>query len=489
MAVLTKSKYVQGINCSKQIWLLFNDKTRISQISESLQHRFDEGHLVGELAKSLYPKGIDLEEIKSRENVVSKSKDLLKKRRPLFEAGFVFKNCYSRADILVPVNDDEWDVYEVKSGTKVKDDNLNDISFQKYCYDGSSLKIRKCFVLHINNQYVRNGDIEPKELFVATEVTELVEELLKDIEYKIDEMIKVIKSPKCPEMDVGKYCEDPYECHHDDKFWKKNSKCNILSLYRGGKKSVELFNQGVLELRDIPKSVKLNKKQITQIECDASNQTHLDKGLISEFLDTAQYPLYFLDFETYSTAIPLYDNLKPYQRIPFQFSLHIVNKKGDNPVHHSFIAQGNQDPREEFINTLKSLLGKKGSIVVYNQGFEKGVLREVAEVYTQYEVWVNSIDKRFWDLLVPFQSFSYYNPSQKGSASIKRVLPAVTGESYSDLEIGDGETASRKYLYVIHKNKTSKEERKKVMDDLEIYCSLDTEGMIWIFDKLKEITK
>ncbi len=193
-----------------------------------------------------------------------------------------------------------------------------------------------------------------------------------------------------------------------------------------------------------------------------------------------------MDFETFSTAIPLFDGTRPYQQIPFQYSLHVVEKENAAAKHYSFLAGGTNDPRHEFIDSLKKVMGDSGSIVVYNQGFEKGVLNNLATFLPKYNEWIESLNDRITDLLAPFRSFHYFHPKQKGSASIKNVLPVLTGKGYEGLNISNGMDASLAFLDVIS-NTVSKDERMKVMDDLEKYCALDTEGMIWIVDKLEEL--
>jgi hypothetical protein len=205
-----------------------------------------------------------------------------------------------------------------------------------------------------------------------------------------------------------------------------------------------------------------------------------------------KYPLYFLDFETYQTAIPLYDGLKPYSQIPFQFSVHKVDKKGKK-THYSFIAEGSRDPRNNFIKEIKENLGSKGSIIVYNQSFEQARLKEIGEFLPKEKNIVDKLIKRMVDLLIPFRNFDYYNRKQEGSASIKYVLPAMTNMSYKGMEIANGGQASMRYAYITHGDiagkKASLEEIKKVRRDLEKYCELDTEAMIQVLEKLKEEVK
>ncbi len=197
--------------------------------------------------------------------------------------------------------------------------------------------------------------------------------------------------------------------------------------------------------------------------------------------------MYYLDFETFSPAIPFFEGTRPYQQIPFQYSLHVVEKENAAAKHYSFLAGGTNDPRPEFLSSLKNVLGDSGSIVVYNQSFEKGVLRALANVFPEHDEWVEDLNDRIIDLLAPFRSFHYYDARQKGSASIKNVLPVLTGTTYDHLDISDGMDASLVFLDVISNNVAEKEEIK-IREDLKKYCALDTEGMIWIVDKLKELT-
>lgn len=539
--LLTKSRYVQGLNCKKAIWMQFNAPDELPEVDEATQHRFDEGHKVGELAKQLFPDGIEIKEIIPLQNDI-KSREMIKEGKPLFEAGFLHKNgkCYARADVIVPVKDkiitdDEesgdnnrtkevnskldnftssnevdsrttsdnsvlWDIYEVKSSTKVKDDYLEDVAFQKYCYESAGIKIRNCYVVHINNQYIKWGAIDAKDFFIVADVTEEIEELMPLVPEKIERLLKIIALPVCPEITPGDSCclgTDAYknneEIHRKDKFWIEHPECDVLDLYFAGKKAVELFNSGVLTIKDIPESHKLNEKQKIQHNAHKNNKHHCDVEELSSFLKQLKYPLYFLDFESYNTAVPLYNGLRPYQQIPFQYSVHVIDKEGEKPKHFSFIAPGNSDPRKPFIEELQKVLGKEGSIIVYNESFEQTVLRKLGEFMPLYGPWINSLMERMVDLYFPFRSFFYYHPSQQGSASIKYVLPALTGASYKGFEIANGSQASLSYLFITHGSADGKkatfEEISKVRADLERYCGQDTEGMIWILDKLKELVK
>lgn len=488
--LLTKSKYLYGIQCPKYLWVSVHKSELIPEIKETQQHIFDQGNLVGNLAKSLYPKGIDIPTRQFGENL-KLSKSLLVKRKPLFEAAFSIDGVYSRADILNPVGKDEWDIIEVKSSTDVKDINVHDVSFQKFVYKKAGLKIRNCYLMHIDSDYVRRGKVNPKKLFAVKDITKQVEVISEGIDKRIKVMLDILSLDKMPtDAKISCSCSKPYDCPVT-QCWEFVSEGSIFELYRGGEKCFELHEKGIAEIRDIPEGTKLSDKQAIQHKCAKTGQVHVDKKHISEFLGTLKYPLYSLDFETYNTAIPLFNGIKPYQQIPFQFSLHVRESGKSDLKHYSFLVEGNGDPRESFILALKKTLGTKGSIIVYNMSFEKNVLLKLAERFPQHKKWVSKIVERMRDLLIPFRNFDYYNPKQMGSASIKKVLPALTGKSYEGMEIAEGGTASLRYLFSTHGSHDGTKATVKQIADirahLEEYCKLDTEGMVWILDKLEAL--
>lgn len=396
-------------------------------------------------------------------------------------------NLYSRVDILKPTGEGEWDLIEVKSSTSVKDVHLHDVSFQKVCCEKYGLRIRKCFLMYINNKYIKSGPIDPEAIFSTEDITAKVDVISYDIQERIDVMLRIMSSPNCPDAPIGKHCSDPSECPLKDYCWAFLPEYNIFKLYYGGKKSFDLFSNGVITIKEIPDSYKLNDKQRIQQACEISGKPHVDGEGISNFLGTLQYPLYYLDFETIGPAVPLFDGTRPYQAIPFQFSLFVAENDGSRPKHFSFLASSTDDFRPTFLSELKNVLGDTGSIVVYNQGFEEGILKELALAFPEYDGWVNQVRERFVDLLSPFRQFQYYNPLHKGSVSLKSVLPALTGQGYEDLDISDGMEASIAFQSVTY-SEVPAEEKEKVLANLEAYCKLDTEGMIWIINKLREIS-
>jgi hypothetical protein len=463
----------------------FHEPERIPEPDIATQYIFDQGHSVGEFAKKFFPSGIDIPTDDFMDNI-RKTEQLLQGRNPLFEAGLLSEGIYSRIDILNPVNEDEWDIIEVKSSTSVKDVHFDDVSFQKYCCEKLGLKIKKCLLMHLDNQYVKYGEIDPEKLFILKDISAEVEEAIKGIQDRIDSMLEIISASKCPDVTIGKHCSDPYDCPLTE-CWDFLPEGHVFNLYSGGKRCVELFDQGILAIRDIPDEYRLSGAQQIQKRCEITGHPHVNSAGIADFLSTLRYPLYYLDFETIGPAVPIFDGTRPYQDIPFQFSLHVVREEEASPEHFSFLASGTDDPRPALLSELKKILGDSGSIIVYNQGFEEGILKDLASVFPEYSSWVSQVCGRLIDLLTPFRKFHYYHPLQKGSASLKSVLSALTGRSYKGMDIADGGATSIAFQAVTYGD-VAGETRSKVRADLEKYCALDTEGMILIVDKLRTLS-
>lgn len=458
----------------------------IPPVDTVTQHVFDQGHLVGQYAKQLFPDGIDIPHDGFMENITATRRSLAE-RRPLFEAGILCGSIYSRVDILNPINDDEWDIVEIKSSTSVKDVYIDDVSFQRYCCEKAGLKIRACKVGFLNREYAKTDRIQPQELFLLEDVSAGVEEARGSIDERVLHLLQVPARRTCPEVTIGRHCLEPYECSLRPQCWAFLPEDSIFDLRGGPARQFALYEQGIMSIRDIPDDIPLSGQQQIQKECVIAGKAHVDKEEIRLFLDTLRYPLYYLDFETIAPAIPIHEGMKPYQTLPFQFSLHIVKTERCRPVHHSFLGDGLTDPRPAILRKLRELLGSEGSIVAYNARFEEDVLRGLVDVCPDHRVWLQGILTRTVDLLRPFNSFHYYHPAQRDSASLKRVLSAATGKGYEELNIGDGMEASVAYARMMNGSATE-EEIASIRADLAEYCKLDTEAMIRIVEELRRLS-
>ena len=491
---LSKSTFLMGRQCSKLLWFRYNAKDQIPAPDEAQQAVFDQGTEVGELAQQLIPGGIVVAPgIVNPSEVIAETQKAVQSRRPLYEAAFSYHGGYARTDILVPVAGNSWDLVEVKSTTQLKEDvHLPDIAFQTFVLTGAGIKLRKCFLAHINSNFIRQGPIDPQKFFKLEDVTTPASVLSRDIEDQIDAMQRVIGAKSYPDTQIGPHCDNPYTCALHDLCWSFLPEANVFTLYRGGQKGFSLLKQGIQKLADIPADVTLTDNQAIQRAVLLAGQPHIDRPALSAFLGQLEYPVSYLDFETIGTAIPLFDDASPYQQIPFQYSLHIVRQPGGksslDPEHHSFLAEGTADPRPEFMRRLRDDLPATGSVVTYNAGFETGRLKECCELLPEFKTWLRKVTPRVVDLLLPFRGFRYHHPDQNGSNSMKAVLPALTGKGYDKLAIQEGGAASREFLRVTFGDVTAAE-RRRVRRDLEEYCGLDTLGMVQIVDQLKRLTK
>lgn len=442
MKVLSKSNYMAGAQCPKYLWTLFNAPSRIPDEGASRQFVFEQGQEVGEVAKKLFPDGVDIPTDDFEENL-RLTKTALDKRRAIFEAGFLSDDLFARVDILCPSSGNGWELVEVKSSTAVKDEHVQDVAFQKYVCERAGIKIERCLLMHINNAYVRRGAIDPESFFTKENITAQVNAQYADVPHRINTILGLARRPDEPRIGIGPYCNQPHECPLKAVCWAGVPENSVFDLYRGGQKAFDLFAEGISTIRDIPDTCALTANQLVQKRALTEEAAQVNAPAIKAFFDQLQWPLYFLDFETISPAIPLFDGTRPFQKVPFQFSLHVMTRERGETRHQFFLAKGAADPRPAFLKALKGMIGKSGSVVVYNQTFEQNVLKELAADFPLECGWIENVVERLVDLLIPFRAFDFYHPNQKGSASIKVVLPVLTGTSYDTMAISEGEMASR----------------------------------------------
>ncbi len=372
----------------------------------------------------------------------------------------------------------------MKSSTGVKDVNIIDVAFQKYCCERMGLSIRNCNLAYVRSDYVRQGDIDPCQFFIIEDISCRVDSIGGDIEKKVTEYFDIIAKSECPRVEIGPYCSKPFVCPLKEECWSFLPTYSIFDLYWAGEKCFDLFNLKIIDMLDIPQDYPLTSKQKIQLECVKANMPHIDKAGLKEFINSLEYPLYFVDFETFSTVVPLYDGMRPNQPVPFQFSVDIV-AEDDGPVeHHGFLSETRADPRKKFIDELSACLGDRGSVVVYHAPFEQKVLLDLAGIFPQYSDWVSHVFSRVVDLLKPFASFHYYHPDQHGKVSLKSVMPSLTGMGYKGMAIEHGMQAAIAYLSTL-RDEVEEEHRQRIRRELELYCGLDTKGMIEILKKLK----
>ena len=486
--LLSKSSFLKGIQCDKQLYLYKYHYNWMDKVSESQQAIFNRGTSVGIRAQQLFANGTTAtDDPRKSDEAVVKTKALIEKGcQVIYEAAFLFDNILVISDIIVREGS-KWNIYEVKSSTSISETYLLDASIQYYVLLKCGIEINDISIIYINSQYVRNGDLSIQSLFNIESVKERV---LLQQEFVIREASRlkdVLKGKVIPQIPIGKQCSDPYPCSFMGYCWKDIPEYSVFDIANlKTDKKFELYNQGYIKLEDIPPNYNLNDKQWMQINCHINNEPIIDKVSIKEFLSDITYPLYFMDFETFMPAIPMFNGSKPYQQIPFQYSLHYIRDNGSTLEHFEFLADATGDPRIPFITKLLNDTRNDGIILVYNKSFEISRLKEIAQDFPEFSLEIEKRINRIADLMIPFQKRYYYTPEMKGSYSIKYVLPAlVRGLSYDNLEIKEGGTASSVFESLYYE--TDLFRCVEIRKDLLEYCKMDTLAMVEIFKILKII--
>jgi Domain of unknown function(DUF2779) len=473
----------------KAMWLSVWKPTLAATFDEATNHRFQVGTRIGEYARQRFSNGILVSEdhMHLKDAIVSTVGHAVGDAPAIFEATVEHARVLCRADVLSRVSRDSWDMIEVKMSTQVKEEHIPDISIQYFCFSRAGYEIEKCHLMHVDKTYVRSGKIDPARLLIAEDVTARVQEHVSTIEDRIKQFVDTLDSPACPEISPGDYCDQPFRCAFYDHCNAPRAAYSIYELSRATKAIATLEALKIEFLRDIPSDFPLTARQKTIVDASKTDKPIIDRAEIANFLGTLSYPLYYFDFETINPAIPLFDKTRPYQTIPFQFSLHVQNKLGGGCVHHDFLLEERQDPREKLIQEMLRLLGTCGSIVAYNMTFEIQCIKGLADSFPEYADGLLSLIPRFRDLIVPFKKGYYVHRDFHGSASLKDILPVVVPSlSYKKLEIQEGETASLKYEQWIS-SLMEPPVWEKTRSDLLRYCEVDTLGMVEIMRVLMKV--
>lgn len=463
----------------------------MDELSEMQKSIFKRGTNVGKLAQDLFPGGIIAAEgdPPKYEKAIQKTNDLIKSGvKIIYEAAFLFNEVLSIADIVV-IEKDGIKVYEVKSSTSISETYINDAALQYFVISNLGFTVKDFSIVYINNQYVRQGKLELQELFITESVLELILPLQKSVKENVDRFKSVLLKKQMPDIDIGEHCHNPYTCGFFDycrKHIPEDSIFDFSGMYLS--KKYDLYREGIISLDDVPEDYPLNKNNRLQLNVHKSNKPVIDKEAIKEFLSDLNYPLYFMDFETFQPAVPLFDNSKPYQQIPFQYSIHIKKDKDSTENHFEFLAEPGEDPRKKFIENLLQNIKRKGDVIVYNKTFEITRLKEIARDFPKFADEIEKLISRIKDLMIPFQKKYYYAPEMKGSYSIKVVLPALVPKlSYNELEINEGGMASIAYESL--QTETDLMYIAEIKQQLLEYCKLDTLAMVEILEKLYQLVE
>jgi hypothetical protein len=489
---LSKSRYIAGKQCVKKLYLAKYHKDLAAPITSTQEALFTQGDQVGDWALKRFPNGKDAtpESFYDYGPSIEKTKQWIADGESvIYEASFFHDEVMAALDIFVQ-KDGKKIAIEVKSSTKVHDYHLDDGALQYWVMNNAGFTPDVFYLMHVDNQYVRDGDIDPERLFHLEDITEQV--LLKqdEVEIKLQELKRVLAQKETPKVEIGPHCGDPFECEFKAHCWKHIPDNSVFDITRISFKAWDYVNSSIYSIHDIPNEDSFSERQQIQIDGVKHNNSFIDKEAIQSFLGEWQYPLYFFDFETIGPAIPIYDGTSPYKQYAVQYSLHVLSHESSELIHTEFLPAFDKDPREELIVRMIEELCNKGSIITYNMGFEKGKIKQLAADFPKYETELLAIHDRIVDLLIPFRSSWYYKPEMRGSASIKAVLPALCHNDseldYSSLNVSNGGDASN-YLKALAEGTIPKEKIESIRKDLIAYCRLDTLAMVKIWEVLQEL--
>ena len=488
-AGLSKSRYTRGVQCPKMLWM---ECHMPEQFDDSVMNEaiLQAGSEVGDVAMGYYG---EFEEVPFDPSdwggMMARTRVLMATCVPnVCEATFSFDGNLCMVDIL-RVEEDGVHIVEVKSSTHLKDIYYHDMAYQTWVLTRCGLNVKSVSLMHVNNQYVRSGELDLQRLFVVEDCTGEVFAMLDEVGERVESLKTLMASDREPLVSIGQHCKSPYECGYRGWCWRHLPRPSVFDLNRVQMRmALDLVDRGIVSLADVAgEGVSLNPRQQVQVDCAVSEvEAVIDRAGVSAFLDTLSFPLYFLDFETMQPAIPPFDGVRPYQQIPTQYSLHVLRDAGAELEHYEFLAEAHGDPRRSVAEHLVSDIPMGVCSLAYNMSFEKGRIREMAEMFPDLAPHLLDIADNMRDLLVPFSKGWYYARAMGGSNSIKAVLPALFPDDpeldYHALEgVHNGSEAMNAFVALAH---MGEEEAAITREQLLRYCELDTLAMVKIWQKL-----
>lgn len=470
--LLTKSRYLQFLTCPREFWLAHHEP-ELFRSEDTLQyaHLREQGYAFQDFARQL-------EIFRPRPQI-----------RIEFERVFQSDTLYAKADAVI--TDPETgaiSIYEIKSSASVKPEHIEDLAFQKTAAEATGARVGSVHLIIVNNSYVRNGRIDPEQLCAVADVTLQVLERQPETLGLIQAAFDYLAAP-APEAAITGYCGAKLECtfiRHHFRELPDYTVFEIGSLKKD--KRDALLDAGVIDIKLVPEDFALSDRQWRQVSAARSGEPFIDSEAIKTALDAICYPLHFLDYESFSYAVPQYSGIRPYQQMVFQYSLHTVAAPGAEVEHKFFLSDGTGDPPLELARSLRDAFGAGiGKVIVWSQGFEKTVNKQIGEMHPEFTAFFAEVNEKTFDLRKIFSDHHYLHPEFRGSTSIKKVISVLAPHlSYGDLAVGDGLTASITWFHMTT-GRVDEVERRRIYNELCEYCHMDTWAMVEIFNFLKAL--
>lgn len=467
--MINKSHIRNYLQCKNEFWLDHHFPDDMRELSLNDQLRREAGYEVERLAKTLPPfQGPDVE----------------------FGKEFQTADLYAKADIVITdASTGEIEIYEVKSGTKAKDEYLIDLAFQCHVAAQAGFVVRKASIITVDNTYFFDGMLDASRLLRITDETEPVDEILNSLGQTISDARQWLTGAE-PEITLTDYCKgNKLECRFIVRRFSDIPEYNVSHIFNAGSKKLKaLLDEGILNVADIPDGFEMTDREAAIVAVERSGQPSIDRKTILDEINGLSFPINFLDYESFNPAVPKFERTRPYQQMVFQYSLHTLAEDGELTHSYHLSRNDGRHPTEELVERLhEDLNGRLGTIVIWSEGFEKNRNVEMGEMCPDYCDFLTSINDAVYDLRKIFSRRLYMHPAFRGRDSIKKVLPVLCPElTYDGMEIGDGLTASIKWFHMATSRGTT-EERERTYQNLCTYCHLDTLAMVEIYKHLLTI--
>ena len=483
---ISKSKFVAGVQCLKRLYFQVHEPGLAAGPCASDQAIMAQGREVGLLARQMFPGGVEVDGSGGLDEAIRATRELAANPEvpAIFEGTFENGGVLVRVDVLQRRRDGRWRLLEVKSTTDLKEHHLDDVAIQARVVSRSGLDLAASSLMHVNRNYVfQGGSIDVRQFFRIRNLTRRVKRLQPKLTFQLRAEFTVLNMLKVPDLPPGSHCTEPVTCEFFDRCNPPRPDDHVGYLPRIQASAVEeLAEMGVKSIRDIPDDFPLNERQRRACTCVQTGESWFSADL-GEELKGLKYPLFFMDFESVNPAIPRFPGMRPYDQLPFQWSVHVLGEPGAEPEHHEFLAMDTIDARREFIASLCSALGKSGSILVYS-GFESQRLSDLGAWMPEFAGRIKKIQRRLWDLL-PVIRNHVYHPRFAGSFSLKHVLPALVPDmTYAGMEVADGTDAGLAWESLT-RGGLDQTERDRIRKALLDYCGQDTLAMVRLLEKLR----
>ncbi len=486
---ISKSAFIKSEQCLKHFYLYKNHPYLRDNLSKEKQLIFKRGNDVGVFSQQLFPNGIDVTigEKRDQQLFAQKTKDLIEKgETTIYEATFIYDGLLVMVDILHK-QDDNWIAYEVKSSLKITETYVKDACFQYYVIKNCLPNLIDFNLLTLNSKYVLGKELDIQSLFKKTSI---INDAIKNTDYfshKTQEAKFILEQGKIPDIKIGTHCFQPYTCDFLGSCWKNTSVENsIFSLGKLSKPTLfELYNQNIKTIEELPiinENEFLNKKEIqVQIESVKKQVEQINIPEIKSFISNIKEPICSLDIEVWMPALPFYEGTKPFQQIPFLFSM--VNKNNTTYETYSYFKPIENDNRLEFLETILDKTKSFNTILMYDKSLEESVLNQLAELYPTYRKDINALKQKIVDVAEPIQKANYYHPKMQGNFTLKSIAPILNSEfDFSALTIQSGITAM--YIYESLLLQTNIFEAQQIKEQLIEYCELDALVTLEFFNYL-----